>query len=40
VSAPYEEPVSPEVTIDSEHMPIEEQVRAVRELMGKLRTRR
>lgn len=40
VSAPYEEPVSPEVTIDSEHMPIEEQVKAVRELLGKLRARR
>jgi adenylylsulfate kinase len=40
VSAPYEEPVSPEVTIDSEQMPIEEQVRAVRELLGKLRAPR
>jgi adenylylsulfate kinase len=40
VSAPYEEPVSPEVTIDSGQMPLGEQVRAVRELLGRLRARR
>jgi adenylylsulfate kinase len=39
VSAPYEEPVNPEVTIDAEHMPLEEQVEAVMELVVRLRKR-
>lgn len=37
VSAPYEEPLRPEVTIEVQSMPLGEQVRAVREALARLR---